>query len=382
MGSYESLLAVRLIHALCSYLESNNVGIVLGEAGMLRPLARTGSRPRRFVDPMGTAPWAAVASSRSTHWFPIWPSRYCRRATRKRRCGGKLREYFSAGVRLVWYIAPETRTARAYTTEDQWQDLGPGNSLSGGDVLPGFLLSLDKLFGGFPGPTGRMNSVSGRQPYCLQQPAAKARHIQHIVPRNTAELGLPVAAMSQPIAELKGALERFTLPDLPHHAVGCVELRQLLFLTKTRSFAIIALLRREGIDAPKDFADWLTSHEHRDPVYGWIYRYHSRSDAHSIALCKLVLRDLIQACQQLKDHALADRIVYGINARHTFPNAKQKTLDLAVGTPRVVDEGDRFSGAIHRGGIARVLLACEAKTCMTEHGKSQPRIFDETRVVT
>src|SRR3989304_1883931 len=29
------------------------------------------------------------------------------------------------------------------------------------------------------------------------------------------------------------------------------------------------------------------------------------------------------------------------------------------------------------GGIERVLIACEAKTVMTEHGKSQPRVFDE-----
>ena len=131
------------------------------------------------------------------------------------------------------------------------------------------------------------------------------------------------------------------------------------------------------MDAPKDFADWLTSHEHPDPVYGWVYRYHSRSDAHSIALCKLVLRDIIEACQQMRKHALADRIIYGVNARHIFPNGKKKTLDLAIGTPRMVDEGDRFVDAIHQGGIDRVLPACEAKTCMTEHAKSQPRIFDE-----
>lgn len=98
------------------------------------------------------------------------------------------------------------------------------------------------------------------------------------------------------------------------------------------------------MDAPRDFADWLTSHEHPDPVYGWVYRYHSRSDAHSIALCKLVLRDILAACQPMTDHALADRIVYGINARHTFPNGKKKTLDLAIGTPLTVHEGDRFAG--------------------------------------
>lgn len=131
------------------------------------------------------------------------------------------------------------------------------------------------------------------------------------------------------------------------------------------------------MDAPKNFADWLTTHEHPDPVYGWVYRYHSRSDAHSIALCELVLRDILQTCQPLADHSLADRIVFGINARHTFPNGKTKTLDLAIGTPRAIAEGERFAGAINKGEIDRVLLACEAKTCMTEHGKSQPRIFDE-----
>ena len=59
----------------------------------------------------------------------------------------KLRDYFSAGTLLVWYIDPETRTARAYTAEDQWDEVGPTGVLSGRDVLPGFELSLEKLFG-------------------------------------------------------------------------------------------------------------------------------------------------------------------------------------------------------------------------------------------
>ena len=131
------------------------------------------------------------------------------------------------------------------------------------------------------------------------------------------------------------------------------------------------------MDAPQDFAAWLTSHEHSDRVYGWVYRYHSRSDAHSVALCKLVLRDLIEACPTLRDQALADKIVYGINAKHLFPNGKKKTLDLAIGTPKTIETSDRLAATIYPGKIDRVLIACEAKTCMTEHGKSQPRIFDE-----
>jgi len=87
------------------------------------------------------------------------------------------------------------------------------------------------------------------------------------------------------------------------------------------------------MDAPQDFAAWLTSHEHRDPLYGWRYRYHSRSDAHSV--------------------------------------------DLAIGTPAAIDRTERLAGVIYPGEIDRVLIACEAKTCMTRHAKSQPRIFDE-----
>ncbi len=129
--------------------------------------------------------------------------------------------------------------------------------------------------------------------------------------------------------------------------------------------------------APERFAAWLTAHEHKDPLYGWVYHYHPRSDAHSIALCKLVLEDLIQACPVLRGHALSDRIVYGINARHVFPNGKKKTLDLAVGTTRSVTQAPRLRRVILPGEIERVLISCEAKTVMTEHGKSQPRVYDE-----
>src|SRR5438874_8133211 len=97
------------------------------------------------------------------------------------------------------------------------------------------------------------------------------------------------------------------------------------------------------MSAPDRFASWLTAHEHKDPKYGWVYRYHSRSDAHSIALCKLILEDLVVACPNLREHALADRVVYGINARHVFPNGKKKTLDLALGTTKSIKHPERFA---------------------------------------
>ena len=36
----------------------------------------------------------------------------------------KLHDYFTAGVRLVWYIDPQTRSAKSYTAEDQFVAVG------------------------------------------------------------------------------------------------------------------------------------------------------------------------------------------------------------------------------------------------------------------
>src|SRR5436190_22649469 len=60
--------------------------------------------------------------------------------------GLKLTEYFDAGVRLVWYIDLDERIAVVYTAPDEKRVLSEGDSLDGGDVLPGFSLPLAKLF--------------------------------------------------------------------------------------------------------------------------------------------------------------------------------------------------------------------------------------------
>jgi Uma2 family endonuclease len=58
----------------------------------------------------------------------------------------KLREYFAAGTRLVWYVDPALRAVTAYTSETTSVVLTAGGSLDGGDVLPGFVLPVNDLF--------------------------------------------------------------------------------------------------------------------------------------------------------------------------------------------------------------------------------------------
>ena len=58
----------------------------------------------------------------------------------------KLQDYFTAGVRLVWYVDPRTRTAAVYTSPEQCTVFDENGVLTGGDVLPGFELPLRELF--------------------------------------------------------------------------------------------------------------------------------------------------------------------------------------------------------------------------------------------
>ena len=86
--------------------------------------------------------------------------------------------------------------------------------------------------------------------------------------------------------------------------------------------------------APERFAEWMSKHEHKDRRHGYVYNYHPRSDAHSVALCEFILDDLLEACTALRSQAERGEIAYGVNLKHTWSSTgKTKTLDLAIGLP-------------------------------------------------
>jgi hypothetical protein len=128
--------------------------------------------------------------------------------------------------------------------------------------------------------------------------------------------------------------------------------------------------------APQKFAAWLSAHVHRDGL-GHTYHYHPRSDAHSIALCTLLWEDFLTACPLLRSQAESGVVICAINVKFTWPTSgKSKTLDLAIGPP-VGAPAQPGLAPIIKAQLAEVFLSCEAKSVMTEHGKSQPRVFDE-----
>ena len=58
----------------------------------------------------------------------------------------KAKEYLFAGVRMVWIIDPEDRTATVITDPLESRTLEADATLDGGAVLPGFSCKVSDLF--------------------------------------------------------------------------------------------------------------------------------------------------------------------------------------------------------------------------------------------
>jgi Uma2 family endonuclease len=146
MGVYESWLACRIIALIGPFVEQHRLGMVTGPDGFYKLFGRQVRAPdvtfvRRERLPDGRVPREPIPAL-----SPTLPIEVLSPSNTKGEMGRKLREYFDAGAELVWYIDPETQSAVVYTAADHPLQVGPDGVLSGGDVLPGFELSLPRLF--------------------------------------------------------------------------------------------------------------------------------------------------------------------------------------------------------------------------------------------
>ncbi len=146
VGVYESWLALRVVYFLSSFLERHKQGIVTGPDGFLKLFPNqvrapdvTFIRYERLAD--GRVPREPVPELAPSLAVEVLSPSNTRREMQR-----KLRDYFAAGAELVWYIDPKTQSATTYTSPDQHTEIGIDGVLSGGDVLPGFELSLRQLF--------------------------------------------------------------------------------------------------------------------------------------------------------------------------------------------------------------------------------------------
>ncbi len=136
--------------------------------------------------------------------------------------------------------------------------------------------------------------------------------------------------------------------------------------------------------------------------YGNSWQYHSRSDHHSKVACWGIIFDLMLNCALLKRHVTAGKVAFGINQEmRDFQHDRKKNLDLVLCTPAadqrlkqdvtlpsLADHYEIELTALERGAltalpllqrapVGSVLMALEAKACMTAHQRALPRLYDE-----
>lgn len=144
----DALISTYLASELCMFVSKHKLGHVLPASGKLQVL------PNRVRIPDACfISWSRFPDGRLPISVPIpelvpdLAIEVLSEGNTDREMEQKRRDYFQAGVRLVWYIDPPTRSATVYTSaEDQGTVHAETEPLSGADVLPGFALSLAEIF--------------------------------------------------------------------------------------------------------------------------------------------------------------------------------------------------------------------------------------------
>ena len=146
MGWYESVLAGILIQFIRNFNDQNDLGQVLGADGSLQILPGIVKIPDVSFISWGRFPDQPLPRTPIPTLVPDLAVEVLSENNTADEMEFKLNRYFEAGVLLVWYIEPTTRSARAYTSPTEVIRIAVDGELNGGQVLPGFTLKLADLF--------------------------------------------------------------------------------------------------------------------------------------------------------------------------------------------------------------------------------------------
>ena len=140
------MIALRVGRLLSDFVESRGLGIILG--------AETGFRITGNPDTV-LAPDAAfirkerIGENMPDGYFPGPPDLAVEVLSPNDRAGdvlAKVQNWLAAGCASVWVVDPKTRTVMAYGADCKATMFTSADTLTGGDLLPGFSTPVAGLF--------------------------------------------------------------------------------------------------------------------------------------------------------------------------------------------------------------------------------------------
>ncbi len=146
MGAEESFLTMDLVVLLGSYVKLHDLGAMMGPDGAVRLMPGLVRIPDISFVSWAKLPDRVYPKDPIPDLIPDLAIEVLSKGNTRREMAQKLRDYFDAGVKLVWFVSPKSRTVSVYTGAGRSLKRTEDQTLEGGDVLPGFVLPLRELF--------------------------------------------------------------------------------------------------------------------------------------------------------------------------------------------------------------------------------------------
>ena len=144
-GGVHGLLTNRVSYLVTILVEKDDLGQVFG--------AETGFRLAENPDTVRGIDVAFISKANlkpiTEDYYPGAPDlavEIVSPGNTKSEMHAKVKEYFDAGARLVWIMYPKSRVIYAYRSPRDVQILESDETLTGGDVLPGFSVKVADIF--------------------------------------------------------------------------------------------------------------------------------------------------------------------------------------------------------------------------------------------
>jgi Uma2 family endonuclease len=145
-GFLESNIAGLISTALNTFIAPRDLGIVVGEQGMMRLRPGLVRAPDVSFISWDQIPGRQISDDPIPSVYPELAVEVFSKGNTRREMARKRKEYFRVGARIVWMVYPRKRSVDVYTAEDQFDTLAETDTLDGGEVLPGFKLPVRSLF--------------------------------------------------------------------------------------------------------------------------------------------------------------------------------------------------------------------------------------------
>ncbi len=146
MGYEEGYLALWLGGLMAAFAEEHDLGIAAGAAGTMRLMPGLVRIPDVSFVGWERLPSRKCPKEAIPDLVPHLAVEVLSEGNTVGEMRRKLKEYFLAGVEVVWMVDPDKRIVDVHTAPDERTRLTEADALDGGDLLPGFRLPLKHLF--------------------------------------------------------------------------------------------------------------------------------------------------------------------------------------------------------------------------------------------